>query len=139
MRTLLRGKIHRATVTQADLHYVGSITIDEALMDAAGIAEWEQVHVLDVSNGARLATYAIAGPTGSGVIGINGAAAHLVHPGDTVIILNYEVVPAERVTRHRPRLVHVDGRNHIVDLHDTNAALAAHAGDSFSALGEVRP
>jgi aspartate 1-decarboxylase len=130
MRMLLRGKVHRATVTQADLDYVGSITIDETLMEAAGIVEWEQVHVLDVTNGARLTTYAIAGPAGSGVIGINGAAAHLVHVGDIVIVLNYEGVPEERVGEHRPRLVHVDGTNRIVDLLETNAALA----DSAAAL-----
>jgi|SRR5688572_14624619 aspartate 1-decarboxylase len=118
MRMMLRGKIHRATVTQADLHYVGSISIDEALMEAAGIVEWEQVHVLDITNGERLTTYAIPAPAGSGVIGINGAAAHLVHPGDLVIILNYEGVPTERLGEFRPRLVHVDSRNRMVDLTD---------------------
>ena len=118
MRMMLRGKIHRATVTQADLHYVGSISIDEALMDAAGIVEWEQVHVLDITNGERLTTYAIPAPAGSGVIGINGAAAHLVHPGDLVIILNYEGVPTEQLPAFRPRLVHVDSRNRVVDLTD---------------------
>lgn len=128
MRMMLRGKVHRATVTQADLDYIGSITIDEALMEAAGIVEWEQVHVLDVTNGARLTTYAIAGPAGSGVIGINGAAAHLVHVGDIVIVLNYEGVPDERVAEHRPRLVHVDGANRMVDLLETNAALVDSVG-----------
>ena len=118
MRMMLRGKIHRATVTQADLHYVGSISIDEALMEESGITEWEQVHVLDITNGQRLVTYAIAAPAGSGIIGINGAAAHLVHPGDLVIILNYEGVPTERISEHRPRLVHVDTRNRIVERTD---------------------
>jgi aspartate 1-decarboxylase len=118
MRMMLRGKIHRATVTQADLHYVGSISIDEALMEAAGIVEWEQVHVLDITNGERLTTYAIPAPAGSGVIGINGAAAHLVHPGDLVIILNYEGVPTEQLATFRPRLVHVDSRNRMVELTD---------------------
>ena len=118
MRMMLRGKIHRATVTQADLHYVGSISIDEALMEAAGIVEWEQVHVLDITNGERLTTYAIPAPAGSGVIGMNGAAAHLIHPGDLVIILNYEGVPTERLAEFRPRLVHVDSRNRVVELTD---------------------
>ncbi len=118
MRTMLRGKIHRATVTQADLHYVGSISIDEDLMEAAGIAEWEQVHVLDITNGERLVTYAIPARAGSGVICINGAAAHLVHPDDLVIILNYAGVPDERVADHSPRLIHVDSRNRIVEHTD---------------------
>src|SRR5438477_10142190 len=106
MRTMLHGKIHRATVTQADLHYVGSISLDEALMEAAGMVEWEQVHVLDITNGERLVTYAIPAPAGSGVIGINGAAAHLIHPGDLVIVLNYLGVPEEELMLHRPKLVH---------------------------------
>ncbi len=118
MRTMLRGKIHRATVTQADLDYIGSISIDETLMEAAGIVEWEQVHVLDITNGARLLTYAIIAPAGSGVICINGAAAHLVHPDDLVIILTYESIPEERLGTHRPRLVHVDSRNRIVEQTD---------------------
>ena len=115
MRTMLRGKIHRATVTRADLDYVGSISIDEALMEAAGIVEWEQVHVLDLTNGSRLLTYAIVASAGSGDIGINGAAAHLVEPGDKVIILAYEGVPEERLAEHRPRIVHVDERNRMVE------------------------
>src|SRR2546423_13329031 len=85
-RTMLKSKIHRATVTQADLHYVGSLTIDEDLMDAADLLTGEQVAIVDVTNGARLETYVIAGERGSGVVGVNGAAAHLVHPGDTVIV-----------------------------------------------------
>ena len=116
MRMMLRGKIHRATVTRADLEYVGSISIDRTLMEAAGIVEWEQVHVLDVTNGSRLTTYAIEAPAGSGEICVNGAAAHLVNPGDVVIILNYEGVPADRVEGHHPRLAHVDGMNRLVDL-----------------------
>lgn len=118
MRMMLRGKIHRATVTQADLHYVGSISIDESLMEASGIAEFEQVHVLDITNGERLTTYAIAAPAGSGVIGINGAAAHLVHPGDLVIILAYEGIPSEQLDTYHPRLVHVDTSNRIVERTD---------------------
>ena len=120
MRTMLRGKIHRATVTEADLDYVGSISIDERLMEAAGIAQWEQVHVLDVTNGARLETYAVrAGP---GEICINGAAAHLIRPGDLVIILCYEGVPDERVPDYQPRIVHVDARNHIVRAEEAQDA-----------------
>lgn len=110
-RTLLRSKIHRATVTEADLNYVGSITIDAGLMDAADIVEGEQVTVLDVNNGARLVTYAITGKPGSGVIGINGAAARLVHPGDIVILLAYAVVQDDEVSDFRPRVVFVDAEN----------------------------
>ena len=115
MRTMLRGKLHRATVTRADLDYEGSISIDEALMEAAGIVEWEQVHVLSLTNGARLETYTITAPAGSGDVCINGAAAHLVQPGDRVIILSYEGVPEDRLADHRPRIVHVDERNRIVE------------------------
>ena len=89
LRTMLKSKIHRATVTQADLHYVGSVTIDADLMEAADLLEGEQVTIVDIDNGARLVTYAITGQRGSGVIGINGAAAHLVHPGDLVILIAY--------------------------------------------------
>ena len=116
MRIMLRSKIHRATVTRADVSYVGSISIDEALMEAAGIAQWEQVHVLDLTNGARLETYAIPAPAGSGEICVNGAAAHLVHPGDLIIIVTYEGVPNEAVENHHPTIVHVDARNRMVDL-----------------------
>src|ERR671929_1958720 len=100
LRTMLKSKIHRATVTQADLHYVGSVTIDRDLMDAADLLPGEQVAIVDVDNGARLETYVIEGPRGSGVIGINGAAARLVQPGDTVILLAYGLVDdAEARTR----------------------------------------
>ena len=99
LRTMMTSKIHRATVTQADLHYVGSVTVDADLMDAADLLEGEQVTIVDVTNGARLVTYAIAGERGSGVIGINGAAAHLVHPGDIVILLSYALVAEEHVAR----------------------------------------
>ncbi|WP_212913606.1 aspartate 1-decarboxylase [Streptomyces sp. TS71-3] len=115
-RTLLNGKIHRATVTQADLHYVGSLTIDEDLMDAAGIVEGEAVQVVDIENGARLTTYAITGERGSGVIGVNGAAAHLVQPGHLVIVMTFAVLDASELAGHRPRVVHVDKANRIVAL-----------------------
>lgn len=115
-RTMLGGKVHRATVTQADLHYVGSITIDQNLMRAADILEGEQVDVVDITNGARLTTYAITGEAGSGVIGINGAAAHLINPGDLVIIMSFRTVEERSVGGHAPRVVHVDERNRIVAL-----------------------
>lgn len=131
-RTLLNGKIHRATVTQADLHYVGSLTIDQDLMDAADIVEGEAVQVVDIDNGARLTTYAITGERGSGVIGINGAAAHLVHPGHLVIIMSFAALEeAERVA-HRPRVVHVDKANRIVALGADPAEPVPGAADQFS-------
>lgn len=115
-RTLLSGKIHRATVTRADLHYVGSLTIDEALMEAADLVEGEQVQVVDIDNGARLTTYVITGERGSGVVGVNGAAAHLIHPGHQTIIMAFHQVPASAVPDHVPRVVHVDTNNRIVAL-----------------------
>ncbi|MEU0487643.1 aspartate 1-decarboxylase [Nocardiopsis changdeensis] len=116
LRTLINGKIHRATVTQADLHYVGSVTIDADLMDAADIVDGEQVHIVDIDNGARLVTYAITGERGTGVIGINGAAARLVSPGDLVIIISYaQLTEAERAG-HVPHIVHVDRDNRVVAL-----------------------
>ncbi|OUC99393.1 aspartate 1-decarboxylase [Streptosporangium minutum] len=123
LRTMLTSKIHRATVTQADLHYVGSLTVDEDLLDAAGLLPGEQVHVVDIDNGARLVTYTIAGPRGSGIIGINGAAARLVHQGDLVIIIAYGQLDDAEARTFRPRVVHVDGGNRIVDLgHDPASA-----------------
>ena len=112
-RFVLRAKIHRATVTAADLHYEGSISIDRDLMDAVDIAEWEQVQVVDLTNGSRLETYAIEAPGGSGEIQVNGAAAHLVRPGDLVIVMAYGGVPEERLAEHRPRIVTVDERNRV--------------------------
>ena len=104
-RILLKSKIHRATVTDAQLHYEGSVTIDYDLMLAANIAEHEQVHIYDVNNGNRLITYAIRGPSGSGTICINGAAAHLV------IICAYAQFDEAEIERHRPKVVHVDTQN----------------------------
>ncbi len=115
-RTLLGGKIHRATVTQADLHYVGSISIDADLMSSAGIIEGEQVHVVDITTGARIVTYAITGAPGSGVIGINGAAAHLISPGNLVIIMSFLQIDEADVLDHRSKVVHVDAENRIVAL-----------------------
>ncbi|MCX9191480.1 aspartate 1-decarboxylase [Carbonactinospora thermoautotrophica] len=107
LRTMLKSKIHRATVTQADLHYVGSVTIDEDLMDAADLLPGEQVQIVDIDNGARLETYVIPGERGSGVIGVNGAAARLVHPGDLVIIISYMTVTDAEARTLKPRVVFV--------------------------------
>jgi aspartate 1-decarboxylase len=114
MRTMLKGKIHRARVTEVNLDYEGSITIDRVLMEAADILPYEMVHVLDIDNGARFQTYAIEGEPGSGEVCINGAAARLVSEGDTVIILAYTGVADEEARTVHPRLVYVDGRNAIV-------------------------
>ncbi|GAA5056322.1 aspartate 1-decarboxylase [Nocardia callitridis] len=116
LRTLVNGKIHRATVTQADLHYVGSVTIDSDLMRASDLVEGEQVQIVDITNGARLETYVITGAAGSGQICINGAAAHLVHPGDLVIIMSFLQLDAAEVAVHKPKVVHVDEANKIVAL-----------------------
>ena len=115
-KVLLSGKIHRARVTQADLDYVGSVSIDEGLMEAAGIIEWEKVAILDVTNGERLETYAIKAPRGSREICINGAAAHLVNPGDLVIILSFLHVAANSVHEHKPKIVIVNENNEIVSV-----------------------
>jgi aspartate 1-decarboxylase len=116
MRIMMKSKIHRATVTQADLDYVGSVTLDAALMEAADLLEGEQVAIVDITNGARIETYVIPGARGSGVIGINGAAAHLVHPGDLVIIMSYAVLSDAEARALQPRVVHVDDKNRIVKL-----------------------
>jgi len=116
MRIMMKSKIHRATVTQADLDYVGSVTLDAALMEAADLLEGEQVAIVDITNGARIETYVIPGPRGSGVIGINGAAAHLVHPGDLVIIMSYAVLDDAEARALKPTVVHVDEMSRIVKL-----------------------
>lgn len=116
LRTMFKSKIHRATVTEADLHYVGSVTIDAGLMEAADLLPGELVHIVDITNGARLETYVIEGERGSGVIGINGAAAHLVHPGDLVIVISYAQVDDAEARTMRPAVVHVDADNRIVGL-----------------------
>jgi aspartate 1-decarboxylase len=114
-RTMLKSKIHRATITGADLHYVGSITVDPDLLEAADIREHEQVHVVDIDNGARFETYTIAGDRGSGQIQINGAAARLVHVGDLVILISYAEYSEEELdTTYEPRVVHVNNKNEIV-------------------------
>jgi aspartate 1-decarboxylase len=115
LRTLLKSKIHRATVTQTELHYEGSITIDEVLMEAADLVAFERVDIYDVTNGARLSTYVISGERGSGVICLNGAAAHLVDAGDTIIIASYAQYPEAEIKGHCPRLVRVDQRNGLLE------------------------
>ena len=114
LRTMMKSKIHRATVTQADLHYVGSVTVDEDLLDAADLLAGELVHIVDVTNGARLETYTIAGERGSGVLGINGAAARLVHPGDIVILIGYGQMDTAEAKELKPHVVFVDADNRIM-------------------------
>ncbi len=121
LRTMMKSKIHRATVTQADLHYVGSVTVDEDLLDAADLLPGELVHIVDVTNGARLETYTIAGERGSGVLGINGAAARLVHPGDVVILIAYGQMETAEARDFRPRVVFVDAGNGILGTGDDPA------------------
>ena len=121
-RTLMKSKIHRATVTDANLHYQGSVTLDPLLMEAADILEHERVDVLDVTNGNRLTTYAIPGAPGRGEVCLNGAAAHLVTRGDLVILVTYAEYEEDEARRHRPRVVFVDERNRAVAA---PAALAA--------------
>ena len=122
-RTRHKSKIHRATVTGSDVHYVGSITVDADLLEAADILEHELVHVLDVDNGARFETYTIAGARGSGEIKINGAAARLVHTGDTVIVVSYAEYEKEELETYEPVVVHVDSENRIITVDDAVAEL----------------
>ena len=125
MRTMLKGKIHRAHVTGADINYEGSITLDPVLMEAADILPFEQVHVLDITNGARLQTYAIEGQRGGGEVVINGAAARMIGEGDMVIVLAYHTVSEEDARKLSPRLVYVDEANRIVRVaHERQGALA---------------
>lgn len=112
-RVMLKSKIHRATVTDANIDYEGSVAIDEALLEAAGIFEFEQVQIYDINNGNRLTTYAIKAERGSGIISVNGAAAHLAKKGDLVIIASYSVYEDKEAERHAPALIYVDGKNSI--------------------------
>ncbi|PZU39251.1 MAG: aspartate 1-decarboxylase [Microbacterium sp.] len=123
LRTMLKSKIHRATITGSDLNYVGSITIDADLLDAADIRANEQVHVLDVDNGARFETYALIGERGSGVVQVNGAAARLVHSGDTVIVITYGQYSRDELVDYEPVVVHVDRTNTIIEVDDDVATL----------------
>ena len=123
-RTMLKSKIHRATVTGSDLHYVGSITIDPDVLDAADILEHEQVHVVDVDNGARFETYTIAGERGTGTMQVNGAAARLVHHGDTIIVISYAQYDEAELDEYVPRVVHVEAQtNRIITVDDAVAEL----------------
>ncbi len=123
-RVMLRAKIHRATVTDCDLNYVGSLTVDAELLEAADILAHEQVHVVDVDNGARFETYTIAGERGSGQMCVNGAAARLVHSGDTIIVISYAHYDERELERYHPRVVHVEANtNRIVAVDDEVATL----------------
>jgi aspartate 1-decarboxylase len=123
-RVMLKSKIHRATVTDCDLHYVGSITIDPDLLEAADIHEHEQVHVVDIDNGARFETYTIAGQRGSGNMRVNGAAARLVHRGDTIIVISYGSYDEADLERYAPRVVHVEAdTNRIITIDEQVATL----------------
>ena len=122
-RVMMKSKIHRATVTASDLHYVGSITIDPDLLEAADILEFEQVAVVDVDNGARFETYTIAGARGSGTMQVNGAAARLVHRGDTIIVISYASYDAEDLASYAPRVVHVNRSNSVVTVDEQVSAL----------------
>ena len=122
-RVMLKSKIHRATVTDCDLHYVGSVTVDPDLLEAADIRDHEQVHVVDIDNGARFETYTIAGERGSGELKINGAAARLVHQGDTVILISYAQYDEDELDGYTPRVVHVSRENRIVAIDHEVATL----------------
>ena len=124
-RTMLKSKVHRATVTASDLHYVGSITIDPDLLEAADILEHELVHVLDIDNGNRFETYTLAGRRGSGEVTVNGAAARLVHTGDKLIVVSYAEYDEGELAAYRPQVVHVDAGNRIVAVDADVARLAA--------------
>lgn len=131
-RPMMIGKIHRATVTRSDLHYVGSVTVDTDLLEAADLLPGQQVDIVDVTNGARLTTYAIAGERGAGQVCVNGAAAHLVHPGDVVILIAYGLLADAEARTYEPRVVFVDAANRIVDV-------SAEAGQVPDTAGGLLP
>jgi aspartate 1-decarboxylase len=133
-RPMMISKIHRATVTQADLHYVGSVTVDGDLLEAADLLPGQQVDVVDVTNGARLTTYVIPGERGSGDICINGAAAHLVHPGDVVILIAYGMLADAEARTFHPHVVFVDEHNRILDLSDDPGQVPAAGRDLHGGL-----
>lgn len=127
-RTMLKSKIHRATVTATDLEYEGSLTIDADLLAAADILPHEQIHVWDVTNGTRLVTYALEGEAGSGIVRVNGAGAHLIRPGDVVIIATFTTLKRRRAKRYKPAVVFVDGRNKVKDRPDMDTRSGDPAG-----------
>jgi len=131
-RTMLKSKIHRASVTDCDLHYVGSITIDPELLEAADMLEFEQVAVVDVDNGARFESYTIAGGRGSGEVRVNGAAARLVHRGDTIIVISYASYDPDELRNYNPRVVHVGARNEILQVDREVATLLGAADDRLA-------
>ena len=132
--TLCKSKLHRATVTQANLHYVGSITIDAGLMEVAGIVPFERVQVVDVANGSRFETYAVEGQRGTGIICLNGAAARLVHVGDPVIIIAYALMTPEEAQGHRPTIVLLKPDNTILEtLHPATGSELAERSDALDA------
>jgi len=136
-RRMLKSKIHRAVVTDANLHYVGSITVDPDLLEAADILEHEQVAVVDIDNGARLETYAIAGRPGSGDMCLNGAAARLVSPGDRIIVISYADYDRAELERYAPRIVHVDSANRQIDAITAELLAAEQAGPAPHRYVEV--
>jgi len=138
-RTMLKSKIHRATVTDSDLDYVGSITIDPELLEAADMLEFERVAVVDVNNGARFETYTIAGEPGSGAIKVNGAAARLVHRGDTIIIISYAAYDPDELENYNPRVVHVGAHNEIRSLDHEVATLLRITDGCAVGAGDVVP
>lgn len=138
-RTMLKSKIHRATITASDLNYVGSITIDADLLDAADIAPHEQVHVVDVDNGSRFVTYTIAGERGSGAIQVNGAAARLVHQGDTIIVISYAEYTREDLLDYEPVVVHVDRSNAIIQVDDAVDRLLTDAAADAAPVAGAGP
>lgn len=118
-KVICTSKIHRAIVTESDLHYIGSITIDSELIKAAGLVEYEKVQVVNVTNGSRLETYTILGEPNSGTICINGAASHLMSVGDIIIIIGYSLVETDKVNLVKPKIVHVNDNNKIINIHNS--------------------
>lgn len=114
----MNSKIHRAIITEADINYIGSITIDLNLIEAANIGEWEKIEVLNITNGSRLETYVIPAERGSGKVCINGAAAHLVHPGDLVILVTYKNIEEDKMKEHYPTIIHVNEKNEIIEMNN---------------------
>ncbi len=137
-RTMLKSKIHRATVTAADLHYVGSLTVDPELLEAADILENEKIHVVNIDNGARFETYTIAGRRGSGELQVNGAAARLAHTGDTIIVISYADYSQAELEHYEPRVVHVDLQNRIGEVDADPSGLLTPTGQAASAAAAAR-